>query len=273
MRFQHIIEQVYFRPWFITAEGHASMRKVIESHLNNPGGRSDITDLEISDFVVQRQEANVDQNGIGHIHIIGVLASNLAPIEKACGSTDYNDIAAEIELLQRVGAKAILFHINSPGGAASGCTEVAELVAGIPIPTAAIVDEWAASAAYFIAAGAKRIFAPASTWVGSIGCIIPMLNEAALWEKLGIAPDYVTSGNLKATFYGPAMTDDQRSSAQQLVDDSFAQFKGHVTKYRAVSDEAMQGQCFVAPRALAENLIDKVGSAADAEAWLISQVS
>jgi ClpP class serine protease len=59
---------------------------------------------------------------------------------------------------------------------------------------------------------------------------------------------------------GPSLTPAQRASLQQLVDDSFAQFRDNVLRNRRVADEYMTGAAYLAPRARMGNLIDAVGT-------------
>jgi ClpP class serine protease len=74
----------------------------------------------------------------------------------------------------------------------------------------------------------------------------------------------IVSGALKGAGMGPSLSDSQRASLQRLVDDSYSMFKGNVLKHRKVSDEAMQGELYLAARALQYNLIDAVLTEDDA---------
>ena len=71
---------------------------------------------------------------------------------------------------------------------------------------------------------------------------------------------------------GPSLSPAQRASLQQLVDDSFDQFKGNVLRNRRVADEYMTGAAYLAPRAKMGNLIDAVGTEELAYAQLLSMV-
>lgn len=271
MRFQRIISAVYYEPWFMTASGYLTIRRVVESHLGQEQPQAGWLDQ----FVNQRPDLEVDPEGIAHIHVLGALAKNLAPIEKSCGNTDYNQLVAEIDQAERRdGALGILFHINSPGGAVSGNTEVAQRVAAIGVPTATLVDELCASAAYNIAASTGRITAPASASVGSIGTIIPWIDESGAWEKDGYRFEPITNseGDLKSTFHGPSLSDDQKAYLQEYVNDAFTQFRANVQRHRDVPASAMRGQVFFGPRALENNLVDQLGDFPDAYGELLSRV-
>jgi ClpP class serine protease len=75
-------------------------------------------------------------------------------------------------------------------------------------------------------------------------------------------------GDLKAAMHGPSLTPEQRASLEQYVQDAFDQFRGNVLRRRLVSADAMRGQAFFAPRALQNNLIDRICSEDEAMAFL-----
>lgn len=273
MRFQRVIEEVYHRPWMITPEGHTAVHKVLQAHIVNPRA-----EMDFSGFINPRKEMQVTSDygaPIAHVDVCGVLGSGLSPIEKSCGNTDYQQVQDEIEQAVQLGAKGIVFSFNTPGGATNGCLECAQAIANCPIPTVATVDGQCGSSGYFLASGCNRIFAPASSIVGCIGTIIPRVDSSGAWEMAGYKPDFITNtgGDLKSTGHGPSITDEQRAYLQELVDDSFSQFSGHVLDNREIHPSAMRGQMMVAPRAKDENLIDEIGSAEDAEKWLVSRIS
>jgi ClpP class serine protease len=271
MRFQRVIEQVLYRPWFITAEGHAAVRKVLQAAIVRANG--DTPDLSM--FLNPREEMEILPSGIAKIHVCGVLGKGLSPIEKSCGNTDYEEIADEIEDAIEAGARGIFLDISSPGGTVVGNAEIAETIAAVEIPTLAYSEDLACSAAYNIAVSCDYAFgSPSSTW-GSIGTIIPWIDQSAMWSMEGLewAPITNAEGDLKAAMHGPSLTPDQRASLEQYVQDAFDQFRGNVLRTRLVSADAMRGQAFFAPRALSENLIDRITSEDEAMAFLESQLS
>jgi len=270
MRFAQIINAIYRAPWHITTDGWLSLHEVIQSRIFSEVG----AELDLSDFVNPRPDAQIDENGIAHIHILGTLGRHLTPIEKSCGNTGYEQIDEEIAQAQRDGARGYLFHINSPGGMACGNIETAERILRIAEPTAAWVDELAASAAYAVCAGADHIVAAPSALVGSIGTILPLVDVSGAWEARGVKPAYIThtGGDLKDATWPPSFTEEHRAHLQELVDDYFGQFREHVLRLRAIGPESMRGQVFIGRKARQANLIDHVGDYADAYAELLRRV-
>jgi signal peptide peptidase SppA len=251
MRFQKLIEQVYYRPWLITPEGHASVRRVLESKIQN-------SQLEPGDLVNPRKEMSIDANGIASIDVQGVLGQKLSNVEKCCGNTDYGDIANEIKMAISEKCRGMMFTIDSPGGTAVGNAEIADLIQEIPMMTVAFTDGMACSAAYNIAASCKYIFATKSATVGSIGCIIPWIDESKAWSEAGLKFDPITNkeGDLKSAMHGPTLSEEQRKSLEEYVQAAFEQFKGNVLRNRKIPLQAMRGQGFIGTEALNQNLID-----------------
>ncbi len=269
MRFTHITNAVYRTPWNITPGGWLSVHELMQSRL-----AADAENIDLSAFVNPRPDLEIDSNGVAHIHVTGVLGKNLSQIERSCGNTGYEQIEAEVTEALQSKARGILLHVNSPGGAATGNIETASFVAQSGLPTVAWVDELAASAAYAIAAGAERIVASPSGQVGSIGTILPLVDTSGQWEQRGWKPAYIThtGGDLKDATWPPSFSEAHRAHLQEMVDDLFGQFKGHVLAHRDVPQSAMRGQTYLSERAKDANLIDTVGSYADACDALLSRV-
>jgi len=261
MRFAHITNAVYRQPWNITPGGWLSVHELLQSRM-----AVDAENLDLAAFVNARPELEIDQRGIAHVHVTGVLGKNLSQIERSCGNIGYEQLEAEVADAVASGARGVLLHVNSPGGAATGNIETARMIAASGLPTVAWVDELAASAAYAIAVGADSIFASPSAQVGSIGTILPLVDTSGQWEQRGWKPAYIThiGGDLKDATWPPSFSEAHREHLQEMVDDFFAQFRDHVLAHRDVPATAMRGQTLLGDRAKAANLVDRIGSYAEA---------
>lgn len=268
MRFQHLIEQVYFRPWYITPAAHAAIHVLLESRLGimAPGAfersaATPVAGLDLSDFVTPRKPMSIDQEGIATIHVLGPLGKGLSKMEKTCGATDFADIQAEYNSAIKDGARGVLLDINSPGGTIGGTPETASLIGSKRVPTVAYADELMASAAYFIGAGADAIVASPSAEVGSIGVYIPWVDYSERLKALGMKPDPIVNdgGDLKAIGFGGKLTEAHREHLQERVNSSFSLFQNHVRSFRDVPDSAMRGQVLTGSAALSSSLIDQMG--------------
>lgn len=247
-----LFEAIYERPWNVEGGAWRSIHAAFSSPAN----------LSIEDLFRGRPEASIDENGIGHVHLCGILGRH-APIAGVLGDTDYGAFADEVEEIASQ-ARALMLHVDSGGGMAAGNIEAAEAFADVAIPTVAFADGYACSAAYAIPVGADYFIATPSSSIGSIGTIIPYVDQSGAWEQMGLKADFITSGDLKGAGYPPSMTEAQRASLQEVVNDTFAMFRDHVLRFRSVSEDAMRGQYFVTSRALSNNLVDAVGSYDDA---------
>jgi protease-4 len=95
--------------------------------------------------------------------------------------------------------KAIMLHIDSPGGAASGGEALYRAVrdASEQKPVVAVIDGLGASAAYMTAIAADHVVARESSLTGSIGVIVQYGHIEELMRKLGVAYEEVKSAPLK----------------------------------------------------------------------------
>lgn len=237
---------VFFSPWNIEGRAWASMAMALQSSSAN---------LSIEDFFTPREGLSIDENGIAHISITGVLGYATKGEEKVFGDSAYSTIADEIAEA-KANARGVMYLADSPGGAAVGNIELGAEAASTGLPTAAWVTGMGCSACYALIAGADRIAAQPSAIVGSIGTIMPLLDMSGFWDSLGIKPDYIQSGDLKAAGYMPSQTPEERAALQEEVDDLGEMFRAHVTRFRAVKPDAMRGQAFTGIRAKAHNLVD-----------------
>ena len=83
---------------------------------------------------------------------------------------------------------AIALHIDSPGGEVSGCADLADAIyaaRGIK-PIHAIVDDLAASAAYWIASAADRVVLSRTGVVGSVGVIALHADVTRALDAAGV---------------------------------------------------------------------------------------
>lgn len=259
MRLQHIIEQVYCRPWLITEAGHAAIRGLLESKLADSfpregedfwtGEKEDLPGMEI-------------KNGIATIPIQGVIAQKVSRVERSCGAVDVRDISKELAIAEaREDVTGIVLDIDSPGGTVGGTPELADEIAAAEKPVFAWTDSMMASAAYWLGASADQVYTSPTAEVGSIGVYMPWRDSSKMMEDRGIKTEIFRAGRYKGMGYpGTSLTDDQRKLLQAQVDDIYAMFTGHVNSKRqgGVSKEAMQGQSFMAKKALQENLVDGI---------------
>jgi protease-4 len=171
--------------------------------------------------------------------------------------------------------KAIVLRVDSPGGSVSGSNflyhHLKMLTAKSKIPMVVSMGSLAASGGYYVAMAAgptpDAIYAEPTTWTGSIGVIIPHYNFAGLLKEYGVKEDSVASHRLKNMgSLAREMTEEERKIFQDLVDESFAQFKQIIRENRprfqsdpAALDKLATGQVYTAQQARKLGLIDQIG--------------
>lgn len=164
--------------------------------------------------------------------------------------------------------KAIILHINSPGGGAAASQEVYHEVLRVRKENhkkiIASVESVGASGAYYIASACDRIYANNASVVGSIGVIMEWTNYGDLmrWAKLKNVA--IHAGELKdAGDPSRDITPKEQAYFQSLVDNMYGQFIHDVATGRHTADDKIKplatGQVWTGEQALPLGLIDKVG--------------
>ena len=167
------------------------------------------------------------------------------------------------------GALAVVLLINSPGGSPVQAgiinDEIRRLKAKHQKPVYAVVEESCASAAYYIAVAADKIFVDKASIVGSIGVLMDGFGFTGLMDKLGIERRLMTAGENKG-FLDPfsPQTDKQRVFAQSMLDQIHQQFISVVRAGRGArlkeTPETFSGLFWSGEQAVALGLADQLAN-------------
>lgn len=189
------------------------------------------------------------------------------------GDTNTLKMLKDIEKAKH--AKALIVHINSPGGTTAGSEAIYEHVRMIARnrPVVAVMDTVAASGGYITAISADHIVARGNTITGSVGVIFQWAQVKELLSSLGIAFQERKSGELKAE---PNMFNEPSEKALAVTDamirDSFNWFTGLVKERRGLNPQQIalisDGRVFTGRQALDAKLVDTIGGEEEARAWL-----
>jgi signal peptide peptidase SppA len=160
---------------------------------------------------------------------------------------------------------AIMLHIDSPGGTVSGTEALAADIAAARKrkPVYAYIEDLGASAAYWLASQADKIFANGSGLVGSIGTYMVVHDVSGMAAMKGVKVHVIRAGEMKG----------QGEPGTEISAALLAEWQGRVTerneffvrgvaagrgmsieKVRALAD----GRIHIAGQALAKGLIDGV---------------
>jgi protease-4 len=167
------------------------------------------------------------------------------------------------------GTQGVVLLINSPGGSPVQAgiinDEIHRLKAKYKKPVYAVVEETCASAAYYIAVAADKIYVDKASIVGSIGVLMDGFGFTGLMDKLGVERRLMTAGENKG-FLDPfsPQTDTQRAFAQTMLNQIHQQFIGAVKTGRGArlkeTPETFSGLFWTGQQAVEMGLADQLAS-------------
>ena len=164
--------------------------------------------------------------------------------------------------------KAIILHIDSPGGGAAASQEIYHEVLRIRTQhkkrIVASIESAGASGAYYIASATDRIYANQASIVGSIGVIAQWVNYGDLMQWAKLKNVTIKAGALKdAGSPTRDLTPAERAYFQNLIDNMHGQFIHDVAIGRNLPEPQIQalatGQVWTGQQALPLHLIDQTG--------------
>jgi protease-4 len=168
--------------------------------------------------------------------------------------------------------KALVLRVNSPGGSAYGSELVRrelELTRKAGKPVVVSMGDVAASGGYWVSMAADEVIADEATITGSIGVIAMLPTAQGTFDKLGLH-----TGGVTTTWLGGAY--DVRRGVeprfaqlvQASVDHVYRDFTNRVAAARKITPEKIdavaQGRVWAGKDALAQGLVDRLGSYGDA---------
>jgi protease-4 len=184
--------------------------------------------------------------------------------------TDAEDVLDALrEAFEDEGAKAVVLRVNSPGGSPVHAglinDEIRRLKAKHDKPVYAVVEESAASAAYYIAVAADRIYVDKASIVGSVGVLMDGFGFTGIMDKLGIERRLLTAGENKGMLdpFSP-LSKTQRAHAQTMLDQIHQQFIAVVRDGRGErlkeTPDIFSGLFWTGEQAVKMGLADDLGS-------------
>jgi protease-4 len=162
--------------------------------------------------------------------------------------------------------KAIVFHIDSPGGEIAPCQEILWEIERVKEakPIVVSMGGTAASGGYYISTQADKIVALPTTMTGSIGVISQVINIEGLLEKLGIQIETFKGGKYKDMYSGfREMTPEEEEIMQGMIDEYYEHFVDVVAEGRELGKEEVRnlatGQIYTGTAAKELGLVDELG--------------
>lgn len=163
--------------------------------------------------------------------------------------------------------KAIILHVNSPGGGVAASEEIYREVKRIRDEKhkriVSSISTVGASGAYYVSCATNKIYANNGSIVGSIGVIAEWVNYGDLMRWAKLKPEVLKVGEFKDTG-DPSreMTPAERAYMQSLIDNMYSQFVQVVAEGRHAKVDDIKtianGRVWTGQEALSLHLIDQV---------------
>jgi protease-4 len=188
-----------------------------------------------------------------------------------------------VEALDRIRKDAsnrgVIVAIDSPGGSVGGGEALHAALNRVRQggkPVVAVLRGTAASAGYMAAVASDRIFAREGTVTASIGVLLQSFDASELLARVGVRPEVLASGPLKAqpNPFQP-LSPEAREALMRVIADLHDQFVAKVVAGRGLDEAAVRavadGRVLTGRQALERRLVDAIGGEPEARAWLAAE--
>lgn len=204
---------------------------------------------------------------IGVINISGGLVNRPMPGASGPGPANYATIRDQFdELLNDDSVTSIVLRIESPGGMASGCFDLTDHIfqARGKKPIHALIDDYAFSAAFAIAAACDEIWVSRTGGVGSVGVCGFHQDWSEGNKMMGLKVTAVYAGAHKIDFSPDfPLSDSAKSLWQEMIDDDYVMFVQSIARYRGLDEEfvrATEARLYFGPKAVTSGMATKLGT-------------
>jgi signal peptide peptidase SppA len=264
------ILDVLSSPWAIIPEKLQEIQGIYRAHVR--GRTVDLAPFEAAAAAKKKAQADGEppytvENGVAVIPVQGPIAKRMNMFLYISGGTSTQLLAGAIrQAVDDPSVRAILLDVDSPGGTVDGTEDLAALIAACRQrkPVVAYTDGIMASAAYWIASAASRIYISGDTpMIGSIGVVMAHVDLSRAEEMEGVRTTEIYAGKYKriASEYAP-LSEEGRQYLQDRVDYTYATFLAAVSGNRpdqlSMDDIASwaDGRIFTGKQAITAGLAD-----------------
>ncbi len=204
----------------------------------------------------------------------GGIGSKVAVVEIFDGIYDSKSVVRQLKKWgESNSVKAIVLHINSPGGGIAPSQEIYNEILRVRQEEDKVVvasmSSVAASGGYYVACASDVIMANPGTITGSIGVILSYPTAGELFKKVGVKYETIKSGQLKDVgSLDREMSAEEREMLSAMVMDSYEQFVEAVAGGREMNKDEIyklaDGSIFSGRQAYYNGLVDTLGGYEDA---------
>lgn len=251
------IPQRLREPWAITPAG---LHQVADLFAN-------VEALRARDGQPLKNTYQVELRGsVAVIPVEGPLSRSLSWWAEIFGLSTYEQLRRDFQsALENPAVTAILFDVDSPGGQANGCGELATAIfnARGTKPILGYVSSYGCSAAYEIVSACDRIVIDPSAVLGSIGVRMLLVDDSKFLEAHGIKEHHLVADQSPLKVIDPAEATD-RARATKMLTDMASVFVAAVARNRGVSTDKVlsdfgRGDVLVGQAAVDAGLADELG--------------
>lgn len=253
---------IYNKPHLITADAFNVVLDYLES-------RNDVGIVKANwreDEAPAQEDIRPRAGGVGVLRVDGSLTYK--PLMTMCGEvgTSYQSLVAQVEEMAESGVKTVVMEVTSGGGEAGHCFETAreirELCDDYGINLIGYADTYAASAAYALIAVCDEVIANPSASLGSIGCVVALMDTSKAMQMAGLKRIFVTSGESKVPFAEDgSFKKEFLEEIQEEVDRLNNEFAEHVSFYTGIPVDdikSLEAKMFSAEDAVGRGLANRV---------------
>lgn len=213
-----------------------------------------------------RAERAKERDGVGLLYVDGPLFKKANLMVEFSGASSYAILRRDLQVLKdHPNIHTIVQIIDSPGGEANGCDELAAAIhdTNKVKPVISFVSGMAASGGYWLASAASKIIVSDAAMLGSIGVVLGIPDRKAADERRGIRNFEFVSSQSPGKRPDPG-SEAGKSQIQTMVDDLAEVFIAAVAKYRGVSVQDVvtkfgAGGMKIGAKAVAAGMADEVG--------------
>ncbi len=213
----------------------------------------------------------IDRVGnVGIVTVSGHLVTRNAAYNRYYGRVSYDEIRnAVFAASDHPGVQAILLNMDTPGGAASGVSELSDFLDEVDKsvkPLYTYAGTMMASGGYWLGSIGREIYASKLATVGSIGVITVHASYEQMYKDMGIDITVLRVGEFKA-LGTPYEKLDEKSKAQMesQMNTIYDVFLETVSENRKIPVQklkktAAEGRVFVGADSVTVGLVDRISS-------------
>ncbi len=269
-----LLAEILSGPWLINTERSAAYAAFLISLIKGERffeGDSSQARERNRPYVIagagdQKQRYGFSDAGIpaGSVAVIPIR-SEILKYDQPCGPRGTQSLLSDVKAAdQDPNIMSMVLVVDSPGGQVTGTDLLAEAISSSTKPVIAFIDGLAASAAYWIIAGADKIIASSDLdRIGSIGTMLMVEDLRPALEQSGVKfhEVYASLSTDKNAEFNEVLEGKYENYRENVLDVINQKFLASIRSNRPQVDEsALTGKIFFASDAIKMGLVDEIGS-------------